>query len=132
MGRRIIIHNHIPRTKDVNAFEHNVSREQEEKNRDKMYADTGITRIGKDGGPGSGPKPSGGGGSGKAQPFEKELKAKWKAIQATSEYDQPRKKKLHAEFTELMNKQKAHPDFYVNKNKDVLAYRANDRRRKAK
>jgi hypothetical protein len=46
MARRIIIHNHLPRrARDVNAFEHAVSKETEEKNRDKLYRDAGITRV---------------------------------------------------------------------------------------
>jgi hypothetical protein len=44
--KRIVIHNHLPpRAKDTNAFEHAVSREQEEKNRDEAYRKSGITRV---------------------------------------------------------------------------------------
>jgi hypothetical protein len=46
---KIVIHNHLPRgTKDVHAFEHALPREQEERNRDSMYRDTGITRVSRD------------------------------------------------------------------------------------
>jgi hypothetical protein len=49
MARRIIIHNHLPRrARDVNAFEHAVSKETEEKNRDKLYRDAGIMRVVRD------------------------------------------------------------------------------------
>lgn len=47
--RKVIIHNHLPpRAKDTNAFEHAVSREQEEKNRDEAYRKAGITRVNSD------------------------------------------------------------------------------------
>lgn len=41
---RFVIHNHLPKqTKDGGR---EVPREQEEENRDRMYKDTGITRVG--------------------------------------------------------------------------------------
>jgi hypothetical protein len=43
--RKIVIHNHLPRARDVNAFEHALPREKEEENRDKLYKDSGITRV---------------------------------------------------------------------------------------
>lgn len=46
MSRRVVVHNYLPRrARDVNAFEHAVSREQEEKNRDEAYRRSGITRV---------------------------------------------------------------------------------------
>jgi hypothetical protein len=44
--RKIVIHNHLPRrARDENAWEHALSKEQEEKNRDKAYRDSGIVRV---------------------------------------------------------------------------------------
>lgn len=143
MGRRIIIHNHLPRARDVNAFEHNVSREQEEKNRDKMYADTGIKRIGKDGGPGSGPQE--GGGSNHPE-VEKHLGTD------PSKMDKAGLQKAYGDVSRLIAKRSGSVKNYrgsreetllnghlaeignaMKTAKDVLAYRANDdRRRKAK
>lgn len=45
MRRRIVIHNHIAKARDVNAFEHALSKEKEEANRDKYYKDSGIVRV---------------------------------------------------------------------------------------
>ena len=43
---RFVIHNHLPKRAKDGGRE--VSREQEEKNRDRMYKDTGIKRVARD------------------------------------------------------------------------------------
>lgn len=63
-GKKILVRVSDPTARDVNAFEHNVSREQEERNRDAAYRDSGIVRVLADRGtpspvpPAQKPKPS--------------------------------------------------------------------------
>lgn len=45
--RKIVLHNHFPKARDVNAFEHALPREKEEENRRRAYAATGIKPLGK-------------------------------------------------------------------------------------
>lgn len=45
--RKIVLHNHFPKARDMNAFEHALPREKEEENRRRAYAATGIKPLGK-------------------------------------------------------------------------------------
>jgi hypothetical protein len=142
--RKIVIHNHLPRARDVNAFEHNVSREQEEKNRDKAYRDSGIVRVLADrqtSPPAEKPKPS--------TPKEEQaaahkfydsrdsdsdrvrkIKAEIEKLRVTREHAETAKERdsAHVRITNLVNELKSlgatdiHPPIY----------RANDKRRRSR
>jgi hypothetical protein len=129
------------RATDVNAFEHNVSREEEEANRDKSYRDSGIVRVLADGGPGSGPQP----GGGSHPEVEKHLNSD------PSKMDKPALQKAYGEVSRLIAKRAGSVKNWRGSREDTLLnghlaeignalkkandkhppiYRANDRRRK--